>query len=175
MDIEYIRVGEKLININKIEDKVRKLLNLRAQGYSQKEVSNKLEIDRTFVSRVESMGEVRKGGGIAVIGFPIKNKDELLKICDNYGVEYCFLMTDQERWTWLKNKSGEMLINRIMELVYEVRVYDIVVVLGSNYRINLIKALLNKEVIGLKIGESPIEKDVYVSSEKFAKVLDDLV
>ncbi|OWZ83298.1 transcriptional regulator [Natranaerobius trueperi] len=173
--MEFLRIGHKVINPNKIDNIIREILNLRAQGYNQSEVSKKLNIDRAFISKVESIGEVRKGGKVAVIGFPVANKSELKKLCNKYGVEYSFLMTDKERWEWLKSKSGEVLINRIMEIVNEVRSYDIIVVLGSNYRINLIKALLNKEVVGVKIGDSPIEEDIYVNPKRLESVMKNLV
>lgn len=175
MDIEFVRIGEKLINVHKINDIVRKVLTLRAQGYSQSEVSKKLQIERTFISRVEGIGEVRRGGRIAVVGFPVDNKTELLDVCDRYGVEYTFLMTDEERWKWLTQNTGNELINNIMEKTSEIRNYELIVVLGSNYRINLIKALLNKEIIGIEIGKSPIEGDVYVNPSKLEQVISDLV
>ncbi len=171
MDIDFVRIGEKLININKIDGTVRRILTLRSQGYSQSEVSKITKVDRTFVSRIEGIGEVRKGGRVAVIGFPIENKQELMDICHQYGVEYTLLMTDYERWEWLRQNTGDEMINNIMEMASEVRAHDIVVVLGSNYRINLIKALLNKEVIGIEIGKSPIKGNVYVSPEEFHTVI----
>ncbi len=174
MGSSFFRIGEKLINIHKIDDKVREILKLRAHGYSQGETSKKADVDRTFISRLERLGEVKKGSKVAVIGFPIKNKDELNELCAQYNVEHIMLMTEKERWDWVRNSSGEKLINRIMEMVHELQEYDIIIVLGSSYRINLIKAFLRKEVIGLEIGNSPIQEDVYLKPGKLQQILEEV-
>ncbi len=173
--MDFVRIGEKLISLNKIDEMMTEILTMRGNGYSQSEVSKRLQIDRAFISRLEKMGEMRTGGRIAVIGFPVENTDELLEVCAKKGVEFTLLMNEEERWRWIKQQSGEELLNKIMELTHQVRMYDLIIVLGSNYRINLIKALLNKEIIGIKLGESPIEKDVYLSPDRLEHVIEQLI
>ena len=59
--MELYRIGDKVVDGRKIQREVQRILSLRAQGYSQLEVSQRLGIDRPWISRLESMGEVRKG------------------------------------------------------------------------------------------------------------------
>ncbi len=172
--MDLVRIGEKLVSYKKIEMILHEVLKLRQKGYSQKEISNKIGIERTFISKIEKLGEIRKGGSIAVIGFPLLNKEELKDICQQYGVDYIFLMTERQRWDYVKAISGETLLNHIMEICREVRSFDIVVVIGSDYRIRLIEALLGKDVVEISIGESPIQEDVYLCPDKFKSVLNKL-
>lgn len=54
-----LRIGDKLINRNKIDRVVDRILHLRTQGLSQQEVAAQVGIDRSVISRLEHMGEVR--------------------------------------------------------------------------------------------------------------------
>lgn len=167
----YIRVGEKLISREKIMRTVDKVLERRSAGMSQQEVANELQLDRSFISRLETLGELRKGGRIALIGFPLANKDELASVAHEYGVDYIFLLTEEERWKWVREKSGSELLNEIMGLVGTIRSFDSVILIGSNMRIKLTEALVDKQVIPIYIGESPIREDKYVSPEELRNLL----
>lgn len=157
-----IRLGEKIISRRRIDHFVDEILSLRAQGLSQTEVAARLGIDRTLVCRLENLGEIRKGRSLAVVGFPILNKKELQEALEREGVDFVFLMSEAERWDFIRQKSGVDLFNSIMELIARVHSFDQVVVIGSTQRIKIFEAVLDKEVVGFEIGESPIQEDKYV-------------
>ena len=48
VDLDLIRIGDKLISIPRIEAIVKDMLALRQQGVSQQEVAKKYNTDRTF-------------------------------------------------------------------------------------------------------------------------------
>ncbi|MEW6663447.1 MAG: transcriptional regulator [Bacillota bacterium] len=173
--MELQRIGEKLISRNKINNIIDQILEQRLRGFSQQEVANRLNLDRTFISRLEKIGEVRKGNKVAVVGFPVENKRELVEVLAREGVDFWLLMTDQERWEFARNKNGLDFMNHLMELVARIRSHDVVVVLGSNYRIRLSEALLDREVVGVELGQSPIEGDVYVDPEALARLIRSLI
>jgi transcriptional regulator len=160
--VDLIRIGDKLISLSRIDNIVQEMLDLRQQGVSQAEVAKKFNTDRTFLSRLEGLGEVRKGRTIALVGFPIKNTEELKEVAHQEGVDFSLLMTDRERWDFVYEKSGIELLNEVMSLIYKVRQYDVVIILGSDQRLRLFKALLDKEVVSIDIGKSPITQDVYL-------------
>lgn len=168
---EFVRIGEKVINRAKIGEAVDRILDLRAQGFSQQEVADRLNLDRTFISRLETLGEVRKGGRIALIGFPIANKDEIEAVAREEGVDFTLLMTESERRDFVLNRSGLELFNDVMALVAEARSCDAVILLGSDNRVRLTQALLDKEVISFVIGQSPISDDKYIDPAELRKVL----
>ena len=170
----YTRVGEKLISREKIMRTVDKVLERRAAGMSQQEVATELQLDRSFISRLETLGELRKGGRIALIGFPVANRDDLAAVAHDFGVDYIFLLTDEERWRWVKEKSGVEMLNEIMNLVGSVRSFDSIILIGSDMRIKLTEALVDKQVIPIFIGESPIRGDKFVDPEELRQLLQGL-
>lgn len=169
--MDLIRLGEKIISRRKIDRAVSEILNLRIKGMSQTEVASRMRVDRTLVSRLEGLGEIRKGGRLAVVGFPILNKEEVRKALEGEGVDHIFLMSEKERWDYLSDKGGLTLFDSIMETVAMLQSFDQIVMIGSNKRIKGVEAVLNKEVVGFEIGESPIQEDKYVEIEKIIELV----
>ncbi|CEP68980.1 Uncharacterized [Moorella glycerini] len=163
--MDLIRIGDKLISRRKINSILERIFELRCQGFSQQETARQLDVDRSFVSRLETLGEVRRGRRIAVVGFPVANKAEMENMLRQEGVEYILLLTDAERWDFVRQKSGLELLNQLMEIVARVRDYDVVIIIGSDYRIKVSEALLGREVVGVEIGPSPIRGDREVDVE----------
>lgn len=169
--MELIRIGDKVISLTKIYNKVKEILEYRTFGLSQHEVAEKLGVERTFISRLEGLGEVRKGQSIAAVGFPIKNKAEVEAALKAYGVEYFLLMSEEERTDFVNECSGVQLSNKIMELINKFRSFDNVIVMGSDYRNRIARDLLDGKVIEIDIGKSPIKEDVTVNLNILTEIL----
>ncbi len=169
-----LRIGDKIVNRQKIHHTVDRVLELRQDGLSQQEVASQVGVDRTFVSRLEAIGEIRKGGRVALIGFPIENCQEIYTVARQEGIDFCLVMSNQERLDFVQTKSGVELFNTIMEIISNVRKHDTVIIVGSNMRIKLMEALLDKAVIGVQIGESPISEDKYVNPEDICALIKQL-
>ncbi len=169
--MELIRLGEKIVSRRKIDQAVDEILSLRRKGLSQTEVAQRLGLDRTLVCRLENLGEVRKGRKLAVIGFPILNKKELQDVLEQEGVDFILLMTEEERWEFIKQKSGVELFNSVMELIAKAHSFDQVLIIGSNQRIKIFEAVLDKEVVRFEIGESPIREDKHVSIDRIVQLI----
>jgi hypothetical protein len=170
--MELIRVGDKVIDKTKITEVIEQILFYRAQGLTQQEVAKEMGLERSFISRLEGIGEVRKGGSIAVIGFPIKNREEIKTVLNRRGIDFSILLSEEERWRFVKEKTGLELFNQIMALLQKVRSFDKVIILGSRQRVKMLAALLDKEVITLELGESPLSEDIYVEVDRLEKLLD---
>ena len=169
--MDLVRIGEKIISIPRINNKINEILQYRMLGMSQQEAADKLGVERTFISRLEGLGEIRKGQSIAAIGFPIKNRSEVENVLRAFGVEYFFLMSESERTDYVNNCSGAQLTNRIIELVNKLRSFDTVIVMASDYRNRLARDLLDNKVIEIDIGKSPIKKDVNVNLDNLTDIL----
>lgn len=167
----FFRIGDKLLNRVKLDRIVDRIFDLRISGLSQQEVAHRVGCDRSFVSRLESLAEVRKGGSLAIIGFPLANTTELLSLCQELGVEYTLLMNDVERWEMIQSHDGRSLLNWLMQLMLEMSDYDHVIMIGSDMRIRLAEAILGDKVVGVLIGASPIEEDVYFSPDKLRRLI----
>lgn len=171
--MDFIRIGEKLVSRERIIHMIDKILDKRTAGASQQEAANELGVDRSFVSRLETLGEIRKGGKVALIGFPVSNKAELEAVCQQFGVDYTMLLTDKERWQ-MANSNGTDLINELMRLMALIRSYDTVIFIGSNMRIHLVEALTDKQLIAISLGESPIQGDREVDPQVLHQILEGL-
>lgn len=170
--MDLLRIGDKLISRSKIARLIDAILQLRIQGASQQEVANELRVDRAFISRLETLGEVRKGGRLAMIGFPIGNRDEILQVAHEEGVEYCLILTDKERWDWPDRLSGVAVVNQLFDLISEIKEYDNVIFIGSDRRIRLVETILGRDmVVGIQIGTSPIKEDVTLDPNYLREVI----
>lgn len=172
--MDFIRIGEKLLSRQKIYRVIERVLDLRQQGLSQQDVAKELLIDRTFISRLESLGEVRKGGKIALIGFPIKNIEEVKEAALKAGVDYILLMTEEQRWNFIKERQGIQLFDEVLGIISKVREHDVVIIVASNKWVKVAEALLDKDVIGIEIGKSPIDEDKFVDCELLQNILQKL-
>lgn len=173
--MEFIRIGEKLINLTKIEETIRKILHLRQLGMSQQEVAAKLQLDRTFISRLETMGAVRRGGRMGLIAFPVGNKVELVAMANHLGIEQQLILSDHERWQLVEGKSGLDFFNRVMVVIEQFRRCELVLVFCSAKWKRLAEALLDCEVLAVEIGSTPISGDVYVNPKELEKLLEPFV
>ncbi len=169
----FVRISDKVISRQKIDNAIDEILDLRTQGFSQSDVADKAGVDRTFISRLETLGEVRKGGSIAMIGFPLSNCEEIRQLAIEEGIEFVLLMTDQQRWDWVKQKSGIDLFNKLLDLITTIRNYDKVILIGSDKRLELVKGLLDRhtQVFTVVIGQSPMTGDVRLNPELLRRMI----
>ena len=168
---DFYRIGDKLVSIEKLNRALTQMMSLRSEGVSQQEVAVRFGVDRSFISRVENLGAVRRGSSMAVVGFPLQNKEEIISLLEELGVDFSLIMTNKERWRFVKEKSGIELFNQVMRLVTKIRTYDAVILIGSRQRINWSAGLLDKEVLGIELGESPLTEDKYVDPERLRKLI----
>ena len=170
--MKFYRIGDKVINSKYLDKTISKILKLRQSGLSQSKVADELGIERTFISRLESIGEIRRGNKIALVGFPVENKAEITQIAHDAGLEYVLVLTEEERWDFIQEKTGLQLFEEIIEILVELKEYDLTIFLGSDMRLDLVDKLLDGKVIGINLGESPLKENKYVEPERIKKILD---
>jgi transcriptional regulator with XRE-family HTH domain len=176
MQFENImRIGEKLVSVDRARRLLERVLNLRAQGLSQQEVARRLSLDRSFISRLEAISEVRKGKRVAVIGFPVENKDELTGICQELGLDFFLLMTNRERWELVEGKQALDFLNEVLELITRLREYEILVMATSERWYRLAEALLDCQILYVNLGPTPVSEDMQVDPERFRNLIEQLL
>lgn len=168
--VELVRIGDKIISRQQIDRWITRIFKLRLRGYSQQEVAQTLKVDRTFISRLESLGELRKGQGVAVLGFPVGNGPNLEEICQTHGVDWWFILNEKERLAFV-DKGGLELFNEVMGILSRIRSYDSVIFMGSDKRVQLVEDLLDRDVIPIVLGNSPLTKDVLVNEVNFENII----
>ncbi|HPU02041.1 MAG: transcriptional regulator [Firmicutes bacterium] len=170
-----VRIGEKLVSVDRARRLLERVLNLRAQGLSQQEVARRLSLDRSFISRLEAIGEVRKGKRVAVIGFPVANKEELDGICRELGLDFCWFMTNRERWELVEGRQALDFFNQVLELFTRLREYEILVLATSERWYRLAEALLDCQILSIDLGPTPVSEDKRVDPEQFRRLLEQLL
>lgn len=171
--MDFIRIGDKVLSMEKIYDSINEILSLRSRGLSQQEVASRLGVDRTFVSRLETLGEVQRGGAIAIVGFPLANVQELERVAREEGVEFVLLLNDRDRWQFVRERSGAELLNELMQIIARVRSFPKVILIGSDKRLEIMKGLLDRgtDVKTIVIGKSPMTGDVYLNPDSLREVI----
>jgi len=166
------RIGDKLVSLDRLVSAIERMLELRSRGLSQQEVARMAGVDRTFLSRLESLGELRRGERVAVVGFPVANRQELEQAAREAGAELVLLLSNEERWRWARERSGDQVFNELMALLSTLSGYDRIVFLGSDMRIRLVEALFGADrVVGVRLGPSPLEQDVAVDPQQLARLV----
>lgn len=173
--MEIIRVGNKVISKEKINYLVSKILQLRASGSTQADVANSLGVERSFISHLEGLGEVRSGKRVALVGFPVANKDEIEKVALEKGIEFVYLLSQEERQSLEKNKTSAEVFNELLDLLSFLVNFDVVIFLGSDKRIEQFEQILGRRVIGYPLGKSPITKSVAVELSTLEVLLEKAV
>ncbi|MFY9114951.1 MAG: helix-turn-helix transcriptional regulator [Dethiobacteria bacterium] len=172
---DIVRVGTKIINRKKIYRTIDKLLNLRSQGLSQQEVADRLDLERTFISRVETVGELRKGERVALIGFPVANKEEIMALAHKLGIEFVWLMSNEERWGLIRDRQALDFFNTVVNLITQLKSFDLIILLSSEKWNRVAEAFLDNEVFFMEIGPSPLEQDCHIDTEVLQKELEQII
>ena len=169
--MELIRVGNKVISRERLNSLINKILQLRAKGSTQAEVAEALGVDRSFISHLEGLGEVREGKKLALVGFPVANKEEVLRVAREEGVDFVYLLSQEEREKMGSELSAVSVFNEVLEMLAALTEYDVVIFLGSDWRISLMEKILGARVFGISLGKSPLNKGVEVDLETLRNLI----
>jgi len=169
-----IRIGKKLVSPDKLYALIDELLQTRSRGATQAEAARSVGVSRSFVSNLESLGEVRHGARVALIAFPVSNGEELRALAEEFSLDFVLTFSQDERARAEQGQTGVML-NQMLDTLVELTDYSVVVVLASDWRIQTVKRILDADVIGIELGTSPITSDVAVDTGHLRSVLSGVV
>jgi hypothetical protein len=169
--VRFFRIGDKVVSQEKLFDALADILADREAGATQEEVARSHGVQRSFVSFLESLGEVRRGARIALIGFPVANAEEVRTLAEEHGLDFVLVFNQAEREN-IEGASGSEVFNRLLETLATMRDYDVVILLASDWRIELVERILGKEVVGIPLGHSPLREDVTVDLEELTQVIE---
>jgi len=173
MDDLY-RIGGKVVSRDKLAVAVDALLSDRSQGATQAEAARAAGVSRSFVSNLESLGEVRHGARVGLIAFPVSNGAALRELAEHYSVDFVLTFSQDERERAEGGDARDMF-NRLLDTLAELSDYAAVVVLASDWRIETFKRVMDVDVIGIELGVSPLEHDVEADLEHVETVLASVV
>jgi len=67
------------------------------------------------------------------------------------------------------------VLNEIMAIISKLKIYDVVIFIGSDMRCNLVESILGNRVISVVIGASPIRQDAEIDPETIRKIIREIV
>lgn len=159
--MKLYRIGDKVVSEGKLHDAIASILEDRQAGATQNDVAKSHGVQRSFVSFLESLGEVRKGNRVALVGFPIANADEVKALAQRHALDFVLVLSQEERENI---ESGEVtaVFNTLLETIATLRDYDTLVLMASDWRIKTMEKILGTEVVGIPLGASPLREAVTV-------------
>jgi transcriptional regulator with XRE-family HTH domain len=172
--MKLLRIGDKLVSHDRLISLISEILKRRAIGATQQEVASALGVERSFVSHLEGLGEIRRGKRIALVGFPIANKAEVIKLAEAYGVEFVYLLSEKERRRLAREWTGARIFDEVLEVLAKLKDFDLVIFMASDKRIETLQKILGREILGLPIGRSPIRRSRKVNTDLLKKMLENI-
>ncbi len=172
--MRFFRIGDKVVSREKLATVLDEILADREAGSTQEEVARAYGVQRTFVSFLESLGEVRRGARVALVGFPVANAVQVKELGERKGLDFVLVFSQSERED-IESAPGYDVFNRLLETLATLRDFDVVVLMASDWRLELIERILGTEVVGIPLGPTPLREDVHVDLDELERILDDVL
>jgi hypothetical protein len=169
--MRFFRIGDKIVSREKLLEQITGILRDRERGATQADAAKSHGVERSFVSWLETLGEVRRGRRVGLIAFPVANGDEVRAMAERHGVEFVLVMSQTER-EGLEGSPGDAVFNRVLDTLATLKDYDVLVLLASDWRVGTIEKILGREVVAVTLGPSPLRHDVVVDLEELDDILD---
>lgn len=172
--MELFRIGDKVISKEKLMGALEDILLSRVKGATQEEAATRAGVPRSFVSNIETLGALRYGKKIAFIAFPLSNAREAMALADSYGVDLSLALSQDDRQRVGEGPAADMF-NRMIDTLAALKSFDTVIIAASDYRIDSFKRIIDGEVVGIKLGESPITSDQKLDLNVLKSVFEELI
>jgi phosphoglycolate phosphatase-like HAD superfamily hydrolase len=169
--MRFYRIGDKVVGRDKLVDRIEAILVDRESGATQHEAAAAHGVDRSFVSWLETVGEVRRGARVAFVAFPVANVTDVRRVCDEHGVDFSLVISQAEREGFETGRADEVF-NLVLDTLADLKDYDVVVIFASTKRTGTIEKILGREVIARPLGPSPLRHDVEVDLAELSDLLD---
>lgn len=168
--MKLYRIGDKVVSEDKLRDAIAAILEERESGATQEDVARSHHVQRSFVSFLETLGEVRRGDRIALVGFPVANAPAVRRLAEEHAVDFVLVLSQEEREA-VESGDATRVFNSLLETIAELRDYDTVILLASDWRIKTMEKILGAEVVGMPLGASPLRHAVEVDLDELAHIL----
>lgn len=168
--VRLYRIGDKVVSEGKLHDAVASILEEREAGATQEDVAGKHEVQRSFISFLETLGEVRRGDKVALVGFPIANAEAVKALAETHFLDFVLVLSQHERES-IESGDATRVFNQLLETIAILRDYDTLVLMASDWRIKTMETILGTEVVGIPLGVSPLRTDVEVDLGNLDRIL----
>ena len=168
--MRLFRIGDKVVSREKLFEALEAILEARESGATQEEAARQAGVQRSFVSFLESIGELRRGPRVALVAFPVANGPEVRKLAESYSLDFVLILSQAERES-IESGEATGIFNQLLETLAVLRDFDTVIVVASDWRVATVEKILGAEVVGIPLGHSPIREDIAVDLAELEHVL----
>lgn len=156
--MKTVKIGDKIISLERARSLIERIFHLRQSGSTQQEVASMLGVERSFISHLEGLGEIRRSKQIALIGSGIRNAAEVEEMGRNLGLDYIRLF------------GSKASVEEILSALNWVQSTDFIVFVGRDSEITLFEKIIDKKILGI-----PTSRDNgLVDTAKLRQTLKDL-
>ncbi len=141
--MKEIKIGDKVISVERARELIEKIFDLRSEGSTQEEVAQMLGVERTFISRLEGIGEIRRSKEIALVCSGVSDEQKTRATAEDLGVDFFYL-----------NGKKNTAMKDILWMLDRIKDIDYVVFLGHRDELALLEQVLDK-----KIAFIPLDKE----------------
>ncbi len=142
-------IGDKVISLERANALVDRIFDLRSTGSTQAEVAKMLGIERSFISHLEGIGEVRKSKEIAFIGSGVVDSERVDGVARDLGFEHVFI-----------NADGMTRIEDALGVLTILKDIDFIIFLGPATEHRLLETVLDKKIIGIAPAKEEVLEEV---------------
>ena len=168
--MKLYRIGDKVVSEDKLHDAIAAILDDRAAGATQEDVARSHRVQRSFVSFLETLGEVRRGNRVALVAFPVANAEEVRDLAARHALDLVLVLSQEEREA-VESGDATHIFNTLLETIATLRDFDTLVLMASDWRIATMEKILGTEVVGIELGPSPLRSAVTVDLAELDAVL----
>ena len=168
--MKLYRIGDKVVSRERLIDAIDAILEDRVSGATQEQAAQHAGVQRSFVSFLETLGELRRGPRVALVAFPVANVGAVKALAEKHGLDFVLVLSQQERES-IETERASTIFNELLETLATLRDFDTVVLAASDMRVSTIEHILGAEVIGVPLGPSPLRHDVTVDIDHLDDIL----
>lgn len=168
--MRLFRIGDKVVSRDKLLDALDGILEDRESGATQEEAARHASVQRSFVSFLETLGEVRRGPRVALVAFPVANGAEVRALAERYALDFVLVVSQSDRES-IESGDATNVFNQLLETLAALRDFDTVILAASDWRVSTVEKILGAEIVGIPLGHSPIREDVELDLATLDRVL----
>lgn len=168
--MKLYRIGGKVVSEDRLFESISAILGDREAGATQEEAARAHGVQRSFVSFLETLGEIRRGNKIALVAFPVSNVEEVKSVADRHSVDLTLVLSQSQR-EGVESGDARDIFNTLIDTVAELSTFDTIVVFASDKRIETFLRIFDNDVIGIPLGTSPLREDITLDLEQLEQVL----
>lgn len=165
------RIGGKLISEEKLFTGIEGIMDDREAGATQSEAAELHHVQRSFVSFLETLGEVRRGSRVAIVAFPVSNAEEIEELAERYSIDMVLALSQETRERIEGGTSAASVFNALMATMEELAQFDAIIVCASDLRIASAKRIFGPSVFSIELGASPLRSDVEVDLTQLEELI----